>query len=328
MAATQIKPRQIQQEGASTNDVLTWDGSVWAPAAPTASGYIIDGGNTTGATVVIGTNDAQSLALETNGSTFFTANSSGEVGIGTTPSTGTTFTVLKTDTSTSGTPITTTIKQVQSPASNSSSSPRALNMGITYNAAGINFTGAPQAGWFENRLQNVGDISNIYGITTSGILMGSDAATVGTVANATGIQTSGTSSFSNSISGTVTTARGMLVNNSLKASLTITNQVGINVAALSSGTNNTALLMGTNTVPSGNFGIYSTITDPSYFAGTVGIGTASPDASALLDIVTTTKGLGLPSMTTTQRNAISAPRDGLVVYDSTLDLLYLRANGA
>jgi hypothetical protein len=55
---------------------------------------------------------------------------------------------------------------------------------------------------------------------------------------------------------------------------------------------------------------------------------ATPHASALLDIVSTTKGLGLPAMTTTQVNAISSPRDGLVVYDTDTDTLKVRANGA
>lgn len=60
----------------------------------------------------------------------------------------------------------------------------------------------------------------------------------------------------------------------------------------------------------------------------VGMGTGTPNASAMLDIVSTAKGLGLPSMTTAQRNAIGTPRDGLIVYDSDLDLVYVRANGA
>ena len=60
----------------------------------------------------------------------------------------------------------------------------------------------------------------------------------------------------------------------------------------------------------------------------IGIGTNTPNASAKLDIVSTTKGFGLPSMTTAQRTAISTPRDGLTVYDADLDLMFLRANGA
>ena len=40
-------------------------------------------------------------------------------------------------------------------------------------------------------------------------------------------------------------------------------------------------------------------------------------ASALIDLVSTNKGLGLPAMTTTQRNAISSPRVGLAIYNTT-----------
>ncbi len=53
-----------------------------------------------------------------------------------------------------------------------------------------------------------------------------------------------------------------------------------------------------------------------------------PDASAALDVNSTTRGVGFPSMTTTQRDAITAPRDGLVIYNSTTNKLNLRANGA
>lgn len=56
--------------------------------------------------------------------------------------------------------------------------------------------------------------------------------------------------------------------------------------------------------------------------------TSAPNASALVDIVSTTAGLGLPSMTTAQVNAISSPRDGLIVYDSDTDTVKLRSNSA
>jgi uncharacterized protein (TIGR02145 family) len=46
----------------------------------------------------------------------------------------------------------------------------------------------------------------------------------------------------------------------------------------------------------------------------VGIGTATPDASAALDITSTTKGLLPPRMTATQRDAIATPVAGLIVY--------------
>ena len=50
----------------------------------------------------------------------------------------------------------------------------------------------------------------------------------------------------------------------------------------------------------------------------VGIGTNAPNASSILDLTSTTQGLGLPSMTTTQQNAIATPRTGLTIYNSTL----------
>ena len=55
--------------------------------------------------------------------------------------------------------------------------------------------------------------------------------------------------------------------------------------------------------------------------GNVGIGTTSPDASSLLDVSSTTKGVLLPRMTTTQVNAISSPSNGLTVYNTTLNTL-------
>ena len=60
----------------------------------------------------------------------------------------------------------------------------------------------------------------------------------------------------------------------------------------------------------------------------VGINTTTPDASAALDIVSTSQGLLPPRMTMAQRNAISGPVDGLVIYqtDNTPGL-YLRNGG-
>jgi hypothetical protein len=52
--------------------------------------------------------------------------------------------------------------------------------------------------------------------------------------------------------------------------------------------------------------------------GSVGIGTSSPSASAILDVQSTTKGVRMPNMTTTEKNAISSPAAGLMVYDTTL----------
>jgi hypothetical protein len=63
-------------------------------------------------------------------------------------------------------------------------------------------------------------------------------------------------------------------------------------------------------------------------SGGIGIGIATPNASALLDLTSTTKGLLLPRMTTAQKNTISSPVAGLVVYDSSLNKLYYRNSSA
>jgi len=49
----------------------------------------------------------------------------------------------------------------------------------------------------------------------------------------------------------------------------------------------------------------------------VGIGTITPDASSILDLTSTSKGFLSPRMTTTERDAISAPVNGLFIYNTT-----------
>jgi hypothetical protein len=59
----------------------------------------------------------------------------------------------------------------------------------------------------------------------------------------------------------------------------------------------------------------------SIMNGNVGIGTTAPNASALLDVASTSKGVLLPRMTTVQRDAIAAPANGLQVYNTTTSAL-------
>jgi hypothetical protein len=63
-------------------------------------------------------------------------------------------------------------------------------------------------------------------------------------------------------------------------------------------------------------------------SGNVGIGTTSPNASAILDAQSTTKGVRMPNMTTTQKNAISSPAAGLIVFDTTLSKLSVYSGAA
>jgi hypothetical protein len=54
-------------------------------------------------------------------------------------------------------------------------------------------------------------------------------------------------------------------------------------------------------------------------------GAADPVASALLQLSSTTRGFLPPSMTTTQRDAISSPAEGLVLFNTTTSKLQVRA---
>ena len=63
----------------------------------------------------------------------------------------------------------------------------------------------------------------------------------------------------------------------------------------------------------------------SYFnGGPVSLGTQVVDASAKLQINSTNSGLLPPRMTTAQRNAISSPATGLIVFDTDIDSLYIK----
>lgn len=58
-----------------------------------------------------------------------------------------------------------------------------------------------------------------------------------------------------------------------------------------------------------------------YLHAQVGIGTETPNASAILDVTSTSQGVLLPRMTTTQRDAIASPAAGLVVFNTTTNCI-------
>jgi hypothetical protein len=51
----------------------------------------------------------------------------------------------------------------------------------------------------------------------------------------------------------------------------------------------------------------------------VGIGTITPEASSVLDVSSTNKGLLMPRLTTTERDNISLPATGLMIFNTTLN---------
>lgn len=59
----------------------------------------------------------------------------------------------------------------------------------------------------------------------------------------------------------------------------------------------------------------------------VGVGTSTPDSSSILDIRSTEKGVLLPRLTTTERLAISSPSDGLLLFDSDMDMFFFAIEG-
>jgi len=62
--------------------------------------------------------------------------------------------------------------------------------------------------------------------------------------------------------------------------------------------------------------------------GSFGFGTITPSASAVVDLNSTTKGFLPPRMTTTEKNAITTPATGLVVFDNTLAKLCIYTGSA
>ena len=59
----------------------------------------------------------------------------------------------------------------------------------------------------------------------------------------------------------------------------------------------------------------------------VGVGTLTPNTSAMLDVSSSTKGLLAPRMTTIEKNAIASPANGLLVFDTDENTFYFY-NGA
>jgi uncharacterized protein (TIGR02145 family) len=62
--------------------------------------------------------------------------------------------------------------------------------------------------------------------------------------------------------------------------------------------------------------------------GNIGIGTTTPNPSSLLEVNSTSQGFLPPRLTTVQRNAISNPATGLVVYNTTNNSLEVKSSSS
>src|SRR5690349_5282863 len=63
-------------------------------------------------------------------------------------------------------------------------------------------------------------------------------------------------------------------------------------------------------------------------SGAVGIGTTSPNASSLLEIKSTSRGFLAPRMTKAQRDVISSPATGLLIYQTNSTPGFYYYNGS
>ncbi len=61
----------------------------------------------------------------------------------------------------------------------------------------------------------------------------------------------------------------------------------------------------------------------NFMFGQVSVGTTTPDPSAILELQSNSKGFLLPRLTTTERDAIVSPAEGLMVFNSTLKCIQL-----
>lgn len=74
-------------------------------------------------------------------------------------------------------------------------------------------------------------------------------------------------------------------------------------------------------------GLIISLTTLTGYAQT-GIGTVTPNASAKLEIAASDKGLLIPRMTSTQKNAISNPATGLLIYQTDAPAGFYFWNGS
>jgi hypothetical protein len=159
-----------------------------------------------------------------------------------------------------------------------------------------------------------GTLTCSSGITGTALSLSGNLSVLGTTAvralTATLPATFGDSVFCSSIlavSGATTLAT------TTASSLTVTGASTLNSATLSG----SLAVSGTTTLAS------AAVTNGGTFGGSVEIGTPESQSQVLLNLNSTTKGLLIPRLTSTQRNAISSPPAGLVVYDTDLSQWYI-----
>lgn len=195
----------------------------------------------------------------------------------------------------------------------------------------------PQAQWYSNYTTNpsqflwtrpTGTSTSAYhniGIGTNalnGLTQGDQNIAIGANAllaiNTGGYNTAiGVNSLMSTTNSSYTTAVGRSAGTDAVGTYNTFIGNGTKMGAVSSISNSTAIgneaeVSASNSIQLGNGSVTQVTT-----YGSVGIGTTSPNTNAALDIVSTSKGLLLPRLTTAQRDGISGAPAGLLIFNTT-----------
>ncbi|WP_413557986.1 beta strand repeat-containing protein [Bdellovibrio sp. HCB209] len=227
-----------------------------------ASGVFTNGGNTFGVDAIIGTNDARTLSLETSGTTQMFISATGNIGMGTASPTS----KLHVSTALTG-----NSGQLYTNFFYATAEPTAASSATYYGSQGT------VANYASNTRLNGATLTGVAGLVEqggTGIIGNANAIealiskfAAGNMGSINGVY----SHITTSTSGTTDTFRGLYVSTNISGTSTLTNGYGVVIDSMGGTTN--------------SYGIYQNgASDRNYFAGRVGINTATPSANAKLEV--------------------------------------------
>jgi len=164
--------------------------------------------------------------------------------------------------------------------------------------------------------------TNLDGATTNAVFFAN--ATFGSLATTRGVGYSTSLNTQNAAFTQSSMIHFRAVQGTIGAGSTVTSQFGFLAENSLTGATNNFGVRSDIASGSGRWNFYAGGTATNYFAGTVTVGTTSPNDAALLEVSSTTKGFLPPRMTTAQRDAISTPPAGLMIYNTTTNKLNVR----
>jgi hypothetical protein len=233
------------------------------------------------------------LTIKTAGTTAVTINTSQNVGIGTTsPPAGTKLNVVASSVA-------------------AGADEHAGKFDFTANAATTTFG---QVGVY-----GTVSIGSSY-VGTGGINGARGAITIAGAGTTIGTMTGVLGGFNTTANSTVTLAACFRTSLSNSGTSVFTTVSGFHAGDHSVAGTTVSGFFGGLTAGANKWNLYMSGTANNYIAGSLGIGTNAPGATAILDVQSTTKGVRFPNMSTAQKNAIT-PGAGTVIFDSGLSKL-------